>query len=143
MFSGNMKALTTIAIGLVAALAAQQAMAVIVEPGSPCSQERIGDELLQSSFDQLFAAGASGANSSYPASEDSEDQVPHAQPGTFADGNWSCDPASVSGTSSGCSLAAIANNLVHLPDASLQSSLPREAVIVLATGPPFELLRPA
>ncbi len=141
--SGKLRPILAMIVVLAAALVADEARAGIVAIDSPASPDRGGDAILQSSFDDLFSAGASASRPLLPGSDDREDPTPRVEPRTPDGGGLSCDPASISPTGSSSVAAAIPSHSAHLSDASLETTLPREATVMLTTGPPFELLRPA
>ena len=143
--SGLKKYLT----GLVAftmAMAAQQALAVIIVPRTFSADPNAYREAFDSRPTEFANLGDTSAGPVSPASpDDRHDRSPHWNLGSLlADSPATCNPVSTSSTNgSGGSAAAILNEVAHLEPSLLETSLPRDSAIILAAGPPFEILRPA
>lgn len=141
---GRARLLTGIIL-FAAALAASNAMAVIVAPSQFSGIASPSQALLSlCASDSCGGCDADSACVPPTGPEDRSQQQP-GQLGKFlADATTTGAGTSTSSPAgSGAAAAAILNQIAHVELGSLEASLPRDPTIILPSGPPFELLRPA
>ena len=140
MIGRNTRSMLSVLLGLLVVFAANTAAASIICDRQPADE--LFDAAAALSADQGMTPATEDRPSSPP--NDREDPPTVDQLEAFSPANGSAgQPSSVSqGGGSGSSSAAISGAFCDLPQAPLQTALPREARPYLPTGPPFELLRP-
>lgn len=138
---GKYKSLLTATIAMAAYLVAGQAMAVIVSPSIPLAHQNT-DQLLQSCLEQMLASDTLASDGCAFIPEDQDGPL-RIQVNVPAEGGGCTDPASTSSTSSSSVVMVIQSAVAYLWGGLLQTGLPREEGLILPTGPPFQLLRPA
>jgi len=130
-------------VGICLALVCQCASAaLLVEELLP--PQTPGDGLLQSLFCEALVAGDMAAANTLPSpSEDEEDSHPAFRLSEGLLPAAGCQPTAVShGGGNGWGGAALAVAPMYVPKISPGGTLPSEPKTILATGPPFKLLRP-
>lgn len=141
----KIKNLLTGGLALVVVLVAGQALAAVAWSNSFAGALGEASTLGQGRFDglaeSLDLAGPLHSTSTGPV----QDPLPLFRVHRPSqDAGWGGEPASLSlSNASGPGGALLPNRAAYLPDPLLSTSLPSEPTLVLPTGPPFELIRPA
>ena len=149
MIAGNLQKLLAGLVGLFVALASGSAVAAIITPDAFL---QLGSEevLVQPVVEDLLASAECGETAipaapqpSAPENDRDDPRTPLLMRGLEPAAGTAAGPSFGShSTGGGPSNSAIAVASTDLPQATLQTALPKEARPYLPTGPPFELLRP-